>query len=295
MISHRQMEAFYWVMRLGTFHAAAVHLNVSQSTISKRVQECEALLGCEIFERNTRNVELTPMGRSIIGIVERILDLHEEIRHTVRNPEQFSGRFRFGTTEMIAVSWLPKLVSAIRQAYPNVVLEPVIDNAWTLFNSLRERTLDLVITPKLRGELDLPHVHLGSASVSWMCSSSLYDGPSELPIDRLVEFPVLIQSENSSIYDLVTHWFRQCGVTINRTIICNNTTAVAELAKAGFGMACLPTMYFMPHVNSGALRIIRTVPEPPPLEFVAAYRNDRMAPICARIAEMARTENDFHR
>lgn len=287
------MEAVYWVDKLGSFHGAANHLNISQSTVSKRVQECEALLTCQIFDRSTRHVQLTPVGRSIIDLIGQVLNLHQEIRHTASDPNHFSGHFKFGTTEMIAVSWLPRLVSAIRKAYPKVVLEPVIDDAWTLFNGLRERSLDLIITPKLRGDLDLPHIPLGSVATSWMCSSSLYDGVDELPIEKIVEFPVLIQSERSSIYDLLTLWFHKRDVSINRTIICNNTTAVAELAKAGFGIACLPTVHFMPQVISGALRMIRTTPEPPSLDFVAAYRNDRMLPICSRIAEMARQENDF--
>lgn len=293
LISHRQMEAVYWVNRLGTFHAAASHLNLSQSTVSKRVQECETLLSCEIFDRSTRHVRLTPSGRSIISLIEQILHLQEEIRHTARDPDHFSGHFTFGTTEMVAVSWLPRLVSAIRNAYPRVVLEPVIDDAAPLFRGLRDRSLDLVIAPRLRGDLGLPHLPLGSVATSWMCASSLYDGPDTLPVDRIVDFPLLIQSEQSSIYDLLTQWFRECDVSINRTIICNNTTAVAELAKAGFGMACLPSAHFMPQVDAGALRIIHTAPPPPPLEFVAAYRNDRMSPICARIAEMARAQNDF--
>ncbi|MFV0514666.1 MAG: LysR family transcriptional regulator [Jhaorihella sp.] len=286
------MEAVYWVNRLGNFHAAASHLNVSQSTVSKRVQECETLLSCKFFDRSTRHVRLTPAGRSIIDLIEQILHLQEEIRHMARDPEHFSGRFTFGTTEMVAVSWLPRLVSAIRSAYPKVVLEPVIDDAAPLFRGLRDRSLDLVIAPRLRGELDLPHLPLGSVATSWMCANSLYDGPDMLSVDRIVAFPVLIQSEQSSIYDLLTQWFREFDVSIDRTIICNNTTAVAELAKAGFGMACLPTVHFMPLVDSGALRIIRTSP-PPPLDFVAAWRNDRMSPICARIAGMARSQNDF--
>ncbi|MBN9468022.1 MAG: LysR family transcriptional regulator [Bosea sp.] len=293
MISHKQMEAIYWVNKLGTFHAAARHLNISQSTASKRVQECETILGREIFDRTTRHVELTPTGRSIIGLVDQSLHLQDEIRQLARSPDQFAGRFKFGATEMIAVSWLPKLVSAIKEAYPKVVLEPVIDDAWTLFSGLRDRSLDLVLTPRLRGELDLPYVPLGDVATSWMCSHSLYAGPDMLPIERIVEFPVLIQSEKSSIYDLLAAWFNEHNVSINRTIICNHTSAVAELAKAGFGMACLPTNYFLPQVASGALRIIWTTPPPPSLRFVAAYRNDRMAPICARIAEMARQQHDF--
>ncbi|WP_414714082.1 LysR family transcriptional regulator [Shinella sp.] len=142
----RNVNRPVWIFRFpsecGMGQSSLTWINVSQSTISKRVQEGEALLSCKIFERSTRNFILTPEGRSIIGHIERILDLYEEIKHTLRKPGHFAGRFRFGTTEMVAISWLPQLVSAIRLAYPDVILEPVIDNAWNLFHGLRECTLD---------------------------------------------------------------------------------------------------------------------------------------------------------
>ena len=40
-----QLEAFYWIARLGGFHAAATRLNLTQPTVSLRIRGLEEALG----------------------------------------------------------------------------------------------------------------------------------------------------------------------------------------------------------------------------------------------------------
>jgi len=43
MLTFKQLEAVYWVVKLGGFAAAAAKLHTTQSAVSKRVQELEPL------------------------------------------------------------------------------------------------------------------------------------------------------------------------------------------------------------------------------------------------------------
>jgi DNA-binding transcriptional LysR family regulator len=44
-ISLQQIETFYWVARLGGFHAAARHQHLTQPTISARIQDSKSISG----------------------------------------------------------------------------------------------------------------------------------------------------------------------------------------------------------------------------------------------------------
>ena len=46
-----QIEAFYWIARLGGFRAAAARFNLTQPTISLRIRGLEQALGLKLFER----------------------------------------------------------------------------------------------------------------------------------------------------------------------------------------------------------------------------------------------------
>ena len=49
-----QIETFYWIARLGSFHAAARRLSLTQPSISGRIRELELDLGCALFDRTGR-------------------------------------------------------------------------------------------------------------------------------------------------------------------------------------------------------------------------------------------------
>ena len=75
-----QLEAFYWIARLGGFHAAATRLNLTQPTVSLRIRGLEEALGVRLFERAGRQAGLTTEGRHLLPQAERMIGLAEELQ-----------------------------------------------------------------------------------------------------------------------------------------------------------------------------------------------------------------------
>ena len=76
-ITLKQLETLYWIARVGTFERAAARLNTSQSAVSKRMQELERASLIEIFDRSQRGAKLTVKGEELLGIAEKMLELHD--------------------------------------------------------------------------------------------------------------------------------------------------------------------------------------------------------------------------
>ena len=74
-----QLEAFYWIARLGSFHAAARHLHITQPTVSARIAELEKILGASLFKRNSQRAALTARGHGMVDSVDRMLRLSDDI------------------------------------------------------------------------------------------------------------------------------------------------------------------------------------------------------------------------
>jgi DNA-binding transcriptional LysR family regulator len=68
-----QLEAFVQVARTSNFRAAARELNVSQPALTRSIRIVEEALGTTLFDRTAHGVELTPNGRMLLPIAERIL------------------------------------------------------------------------------------------------------------------------------------------------------------------------------------------------------------------------------
>ena len=70
----QQLQAFVAVAERGSFRAAADHINLSAPALSRRIDKLETILGARLFNRTTRDVELTPLGRIFLERARTALD-----------------------------------------------------------------------------------------------------------------------------------------------------------------------------------------------------------------------------
>eukprot|EP01034_Spumella_vulgaris_P019938 gene19938-25519_t len=96
------LQTFSIVAETGSFTAAATELNLSQSAISRQIQQLEHYFGCSLFERHTRKVVITEQGAAIMPIVNGLLvslrNSFEATRTksrslTIRMPPTFARRW----------------------------------------------------------------------------------------------------------------------------------------------------------------------------------------------------------
>src|SRR5262245_58649325 len=101
-VSLPQIETFYWIARLGSFHAASRRLNVTQPTVSVRIRELEQELGCRLFLRAQGRASLTPEGQAALLHAERMLTLAQEMKNETLPGGGLRGLLRLGVVETVA-------------------------------------------------------------------------------------------------------------------------------------------------------------------------------------------------
>ena len=69
LVSYEYYRFFYEVARCGSFTRAANALHSSQPNVTRTVRRLEAALGCRLFERSNRGVQLTPEGERLCARV----------------------------------------------------------------------------------------------------------------------------------------------------------------------------------------------------------------------------------
>ena len=68
------LRGFVAVAELGSFHAAADALHLSQPALTRRIQKLEATLGVQLIDRDTRQLRLSSVGREFFFKAKRVLD-----------------------------------------------------------------------------------------------------------------------------------------------------------------------------------------------------------------------------
>jgi len=285
MVTIKQIEAAHWVEKLGSFHAAAEQLNTTQSTVSKRIQELEQSLGFAVFERSHKQSQLTLQGRGLLDDFAAMLGLHHKIDNYAKSDEGYSGYFHLGTSEMVALTWLPKLIGAITARFPNINLKTSVNMTHDLQVKFSEYKLDLIICPMTHDEAlaGRPSVQLPPLESAWMCGNGLAVGRQGiLSPQEIASLPLLTFNEGSLLHQTVVKTLAEYGYSARQTITCSSMIALAELAREGLGIAYLPREYFQGY---GGLNILHTSMTMRPLQYGAIYRDDFIASRIARLAQ----------
>jgi DNA-binding transcriptional LysR family regulator len=118
-----QIEAFLGVVREGSFTRAAERLNLTQPSLSARIQHLEQSLGGELFHRDKRPVQLTPLGSTFVDYAERALGILEAGCEAVRAVQTgMTGRVKVCCPFSLATYLMPHVVDRFSQAHPQAEL-----------------------------------------------------------------------------------------------------------------------------------------------------------------------------
>ncbi|ALN71842.1 LysR family transcriptional regulator [Aureimonas sp. AU20] len=282
----KQLEAFIWVGRLGTFEAAADRLHLAQSTVSKRVAELEAGFADELLHRTGRRPVLTARGEEVREIAEEMLHLHDRLAALARPGTIPSFRFRLGVTDLIALSWMPLLLEWLEKLYPQVTIEPEIDLSATLLTRLSDRRLDFVVCPSTIRNPRFAATELGYLELVWMASPKILNGRRSLSKGELAALPLLAQNSASIMHPALSLVLDDPDLVFVRRISCNNMAALAHLAAHGMGVTLLPKAFFRNFLDDERLVVIECDTALPRLEYFATYNRDGHTDFCSQVAEI---------
>lgn len=118
-----QIEAFLAVVREGSFTNAANRLNLTQPSLSARIQHLEQSLGGELFHRDKRPIQLTPLGDLFIDYAERAVGVLEAGYEAVRSARLgMAGRVTVCCPFSLATYLLPDVVNQFGKLHPQAEL-----------------------------------------------------------------------------------------------------------------------------------------------------------------------------
>ena len=295
MMTFKQLEAIYWVVRSGGFSQAASKLHMTQSAVSKRVQELEAMVETPLFDRSSRSVRLTEKGEEMFAVARRFLEQREAAMEQFQRPEVMERRLRLGVTELTAMTWLPKLVSRIQALYPRVVIEPDVDSSVALRNKVLADELDLAIVADAFDDPRLASRHVGTLELAWMCKPGLLDARKPLRLHELSKHRLLLHGSKSGSGLLIDRWLGAQGLKFTGLLSSGNLLALIGMTVSGLGITHLPLQCLQPMVDNGMLDVIKVTPRIPDAPYVALHAKDQHSSLVKSVAMLAQESCNFSR
>ena len=124
------LRAFIAVAELASFRAAAETIHLSQPALSRRIDKLEDALGVRLFDRDTRNVELTVVGRDFARKSRSLLDDLDTILLGVRDV----AANRWGQVTLACIPstvhyFLPTVLRQYHERFPRIRVHIIDESA----------------------------------------------------------------------------------------------------------------------------------------------------------------------
>ncbi|MBB3931921.1 DNA-binding transcriptional LysR family regulator [Kaistia hirudinis] len=127
-----ELVSFTAVARECSFRRAAVRLGVSPSALSHTIRQLEERLGVRLLNRTTRSVAPTEAGLALLARIEpAIAELEGAVSVVGAFQSRPSGRLRINLPRLAAELVLAPLLADFAEAYPEIRLELIVDDALT--------------------------------------------------------------------------------------------------------------------------------------------------------------------
>jgi DNA-binding transcriptional LysR family regulator len=256
------LQAFLAIAERGSFHAAAAHLNLSQTALSHRIRKLEELLGVRLLARTTRQVSLTPSGVELLPkahkLVEDMTSAFDSLKLQAKQSEQ---RLEIGCLPTVAVICLPKALARFKALYPETIIRVRDNSASEIADRVEKGQAAFGIT-------------IGAANRWDLDIKSIVKEPFVLVAHRDMPFSACTTLTWSDIHDLPL--IRISAETGNRILIddalgdrrdkliwryeVQRVSTAISFVKAGIGYAVVPQLAYTPSSKAELVSIALTSP-----------------------------------
>lgn len=130
----------------GSFCKAAEVMNITQPALSRSIQSLEDALGVRLFDRTSRNIQLTPVGYVGIEAARQILASAAEFHRTVGGADLNEiGELKIGLGNVTSAVFGPPLLRGFAERHPQLRLILQVDAPESLYDMLLTERIDVVI------------------------------------------------------------------------------------------------------------------------------------------------------
>jgi len=247
----------------------------------------------QIFDRKFRKAKLTQSGERLLHAAGDLLEASRKLDSLMSDTSRIHGVLRLGASELVGLTWLPKLVERVHAVQPSVVIHLDIEAGGQVLEKLKKGLIDLALVPGPMWGREFDSVSLASVEFAWMASPLLKAPRRIMTPEEMSAFPMLVHSPQGVATQLYNLWQQQSGFTIHKTLTANTLSVMAQLTIGGLGVSCLPTGYFRSQLLEGKLVKLRTSPALPRLDFFAVFRREVNHPLVKYVVDISKTVCDF--
>ena len=274
-ISFEYYKVFYHVARLGGITLAAKALFLSQPAVSKSVRQLESLLGCELFFRRHKGMDLTPEGEVLYQHVAQAcqqLAIGEKKIQAMLDLE--GGSINIGSSDMLMHAFLLPYLERYHKAHPKIRITTVTLSTHETLAALRAQKIDV-------GVLFSPVSKSDDVELRQVCTVQdmfIAGKPFRhlegrvLPLAEIVKMPIVCPRKDTSSRQYLDAFFHAHGLVLAPEFELATTVLIVPFVERGLGVGITVRRFAEESLKEGTVFELRASEPFPPRTVSVATR-----------------------
>lgn len=235
-VSLRGLRAFCAAARHESFRLAGEDLFITPSAVSHQIKNLEDAIGEQLFERNNRELSLSPLGASLYEEVGPLIDRLEDIVARYMNDKRQTS-IRISVQPFFASECLVPRLHEFTEANPEIDIKVgTSDESADRHPADADMSIRLFRTPppEMQSDLLFPLTLAPAGSPEFKRKLKVKDGRI------LSEFPIIVHETYPNAWK---QWADAAGVSLpdnQKVTRLDSMIAVVRAAQRGIGAALVP-------------------------------------------------------
>ncbi len=254
----KQLEAFYLVIKRGSYTRAAEELNVTQPAVTIQVKSLEKNLSLRLVQQIGKRTQLTEAGELLYQYAEKIFELAGEAEERMRDFKKLMrGTLRIGTTKNYARYIMPSLLSEFQKRFPRIKVILDEGNSEDMARSVFEKKNELAFISQLN--LDQKIKSIFFSTIEFVLVASLehrFSQRKSISLRELNGEPVILREKGSGSRAAILRKFQEYGIWPSVILEASSLDFIVGYVKQNRGVSFMFEPDIKEELERGTLKVI---------------------------------------
>jgi len=228
-----QLQYFVAIAESGSITAAAKKLFLSQPPLSMQMKQLEKELGCVLFLRGAREIQLTEAGKLLYNRAKSLLELRRVTEEELAAcADGTSGTIRLGMISSVGSSLLPQWLAAFHTKHPDIRFSVYEADTYQILEKLHQDRIEMALVRSPFSAEGIQRIPLRSESLIAVGHRSFFADATSISLQQLAEQPLIVYRRWENI---LNQKFRTLGITPSYFCVNEDARTTVLLGRCRVG------------------------------------------------------------
>lgn len=239
VLNLKQLEAFYLVVKTGSYTKAAEELNVTQPAVTMQVKSLERSLNLRLIEQLGKKFQLSEAGELLYQYAGRIFDLVDESSEKMRDFKKLvRGTLKIGTTKNYARYIMPSVLSEFQKTFPRIKVILDEGNSEDMARTVLEGKNELALISQLNLDRKIKSIFFSTVEFVLVVSPEhRFSQRKSVSLRELNGEPVILREKGSGSRAAVLRKFQEYGIWPSVIIEASSLDFIVGYVKQNKGVS----------------------------------------------------------